>query len=486
MSSFFTKYGVYIATILALLPFLILSFFNYPVGMHDWDWAVNMVGETDHLNYWAEQKYWYNNAMGRYTSTAMLSATNFWFSISTFKFFAFFQLLFFVGSLYIFLKTLLTSASRNLCFQIALMITAIYLHGMQSVFEGFYLLSSNVTYQMSAGMSLLFFTALIRKNRADKNGKIIWTLLSIMLIVAIVGMNEMSMLILVGVLSIVVLLRFSKSKQVGFTDVLLLIALFVSAFIEISAPGNYTRMTYYEGSKNLPLAIGLSLSSGMFLFVKWMTTSLLIPITLLLFANTRDLINTDLFSFPKVATALLFLIPIGCLFPIFWSMGMETLPDRVVDTIFLFFVIGWFVVVLSWMKYFQEKEIITTFRLPNFLQIGLAVFIIFQLFFSGIDLNKDKAILSSNTGNKIFKLFTVQSNVGNAWKDLISGEAYGYHLEQQTILKNVKQGNVSLLSVDKLRHEPITIYNKKYDRKASYGDKFIGHFYGKNCVVKYD
>ena len=117
-----SKYGIYIATSLAILPFLVLSFFTYPVGMHDWDWAVNMVGETDHLNYWAEQKYWYNNAMGRYASTALLSTTNFWFSIATFKWFAFFQLLVLIGSLFVFVKTLLNNKSRNFCLQVTLII----------------------------------------------------------------------------------------------------------------------------------------------------------------------------------------------------------------------------------------------------------------------------------------------------------------------------------------------------------------------------
>ncbi len=474
---------------IAILPFLILSFFNYPVGMHDWDWAVNMVGETDHLNYWSEQKYWYNNAMGRYASTAMLSATNFWFSIGTYKWFSFFQFLFLLGSFFVFTKTLFNSKSRLYCLQIALVTLAIYLHGMQSVFEGFYLLSSNLTYQMAAGMTLLFFAAIIKKNRSESNGKIGWTILSALLLFLIVGMNEISMLILVGIFSIIVLLRFYSNRKIDSTDLILLLVMMISAIIEISAPGNYTRMTYYAGSKNFPLAIGLSLSSGIFLFVKWMTTSLLIPISLFYLSVDQKNLQvgkSDLFSYPKIATALLLLIPIGCLFPIFWSMGMETLPDRVVDTIFLFFVIGWFLMLQSWSNYFYKNGIITSFQAPKFLQIGLSIFILFNLFFSGINLNKDKAILATSSKNKIFKLFTVQSNVGNAWKDLISGEAYGYHLEQKKILESVKHENKNILLVNKLQHQPLTIYNKKYDRKASYGDKFIGHFFGRDCIVKYE
>lgn len=456
--------------------------------MHDWDWAVNMVGETDHLNYWQEQKYWYNNAMGRYASTAMLSTTNFWFSISTFKWFAFFQLLFTIGSLFVFVKTLFETKSNKFCLQVSLVITTIYLHGMQSVFEGFYLLSSNVTYQMAAGMCLLFFAAIVKKNRAVQTGKVIWTIIASILLISIVGMNEMSMLIVAGVFSMIVLLRFLQQKKIDLGDVILLAVMIFSAFIEISAPGNYTRMTYYEGSKNLPLAIGLSFSSGFFLFIKWMTTSLLIPITLLLipFLSSNNSKEKPLFQYPKIATALLILIPIGCLFPIFWSMGMETLPDRVVDTIFLSFIIGWFVVMQSWVNYFLKNGVITSFKFPNLLQIGLSVFIVFNLFFSGIEMNKDKDIFTGNAGNKIFKLFKVQSNVGNAWKDLISGDAYGYHLEQKEILKTIQQKENEIISVNKLRHQPISIYSQKYDRKASYGDKFVGHFYGKECIVKYD
>ena len=455
--------------------------------MHDWDWAVNMVGETDHLNYWEEQKYWYNNAMGRYASTAMLTTTNFWFSIANFKWFAFIQLLFLIGSLVTFVRTLFESTSTRICIQISMILVVIYLHGMESVFEGFYLLSSNVTYQMAAGISLLFFTALIKKNRATGKAKLVWLLLAAILIITIVGMNEMSMLILAGVFLPIVFFRFLANRQLDIADVVLVLILLVSAFIEISAPGNYTRMTYYEGSKNLPLAIGLSLSSGFFLFIKWLTTSLLLPVTLLFvsFQPSRQSTNNKLYNYPNIATALLLLIPIGCLFPIFWSMGMETLPDRVVDTIFLFFIIAWFIMIGAWMKYFSERELFS-FQIPKFLQIGLSVFIVFNLFFSGIDLNKDKAILSDNTGNKLFKLFTVQSNIGNAWKDLISGDAYSYHLDQQNILKKVKDENAELILVDKLKHEPNIIYSKKYDRKASYGDQFMGHFYGKKCVVKYD
>ena len=139
---------------LAWLPFLWLSFYNVPIGMHEWEWMTDYAGRFTG-SWWELQQHLYLNVMGRYTSNGLLSLTSYWCTLSSFPYFFFFWQLAWVLSILFLLRAVFRNDSWWLAIGLTFGIQVLYLFQLEDVYDSLYRFTALLTYQAGAIVGML-------------------------------------------------------------------------------------------------------------------------------------------------------------------------------------------------------------------------------------------------------------------------------------------------------------------------------------------
>lgn len=197
---------------------------------------------------------------GRYSATFLLTL----FSLNGFEYYwlvPWICISSLIGSFYILMRTIFSSV-KDECdfFLFSLSLTALFLsvstagpgHGIKVINEGFYWYSGAITYIISLSLYFILVTALANFEREKHTALRI--LLSLLLIVIVVGLNETAMFLICFTIVPWLLIR---RNQFGYaaTSILTLTIIICSCFV-VFAPGNSVRMATSDGG-NLLSAIGI-------------------------------------------------------------------------------------------------------------------------------------------------------------------------------------------------------------------------------------
>ncbi len=432
-----------LGTLLAILPFMILSFFCHPayddylIGAH--------VLKTGFIE---RQVDIYKTAGGRYFPTALITVFNPLpsESFAGYKAVALLIILLTFLSIFAFVGALLKSSFSRLDKLIAAgFLTALFCNQMPDVTESYYFMTGSIVYHLPNILTLFFFALVLKSSEKSKLSKLLLMLLCCALIIAIVGSTETSMLILaLVVFPITIKTWAAKSDQRWWWLVFSVLTVICSAVV-ILAPGNAIRGSYYPGHHRFFYSLGMSLRQEVSFLLIWFSnfafvlgTILFIPIAAGLSeklpAFKRLRVNPILFS-----TALLLLIFLG-LFPAYWSMGMMG-QHRTITTVYFFFVIGWFINIALWVDYLNRRWGFKPADLPNYAYVIAVPLILCTLLF----------------GN----------NTRVAIMDLVRGRAYRYdqavskrHVQYE---KCAREGNIDNCAVESVSDLPTTITNPYYE-----------------------
>ena len=244
-----------------LLPFLILSFYCHP-SADDYIFAA----QVKKMGGFAYFDLIYHSWSGRYFSTFIKFFNPLVYDwLWGYKLIPFFLIILFVTSIYFFVKIIFpieTTKTKRII--ISLSFVLLYFNIMPSTPEGIYWIESSINY-LFANTLLIFFFTIIFKNWNSKKIKIVDYLIIFTIPIMIVGSNEISMLALNEFLFILIIYQFLITKKINKLLIIPFIIAFISTIIEITAPGNYMRMT---SSFSLNSDILLSLKLCIISFVK--------------------------------------------------------------------------------------------------------------------------------------------------------------------------------------------------------------------------
>ena len=489
---FLEKIGIWILGGLCILPFLVLSYFIHPVGAHGWDWVTQFPGELPAgLNLFDQQSYWYNNMMGRYASTAVMSLTHFWFSISAFKLFPIVFIFLMFGSLYYLFKSMIDKVTSSHLVNtgfLSIAIFLIYLDQLAGIYEAFYNLSCVLTYQIG-GISFFLLVGLMIRIFTQKKSKS-WgnMVLLCLLIFFTVGSNEVCLVATNGWLSLLILGGFYYRKKWPRWIIGLFLFSLTCSFFEILAPGNFVRMELSTEAQNPFLAIFLTLSVSTFNWIRWFSTTpllvfavLYLPIGVKLAQSQKE---HSIFKYPLFGVLGIVSFQWLSLLLLFWSQGDEALPERMMDLIFwislplLFYICQCLIVV-----FLKKKWVSPPLSFSPIIRWSLLAFVVFHLFFSGLKIDKsDDARSTSN----YLSIIQTNSNIGNAWLEILNGNASTYNKEQYLIYEKVKSCTVDTCFITPSIVNPKIIYDETYDRKTKSGEHFMSYYFGKSIIVKYE
>ncbi|MFO1422663.1 MAG: DUF6056 family protein [Candidatus Competibacteraceae bacterium] len=343
--------GILIFIVAAVITlFIALSFFDYP-SADDFCYAA----KARQLGFFGAQAFWYENWSGRYTLNFTYTA----FSLlgDIFKIYHFPPIILLIstwlGFCFVIAKVSRGQISKLFIFLTGGICTVLFISGTPNIAQTFYWPGGSFTYQIP-NVLLLFLLGLLIWRETTAIGKytrILIFSLSSLLVIIIIGANEISLLLtdailFCGTVHALWTQRDSRAFWIG----LLLIAI-GAALVSVSAPGNYQRYASLDNVTQLRLTPGLAT----LLYPPWVVLRLLYWLSNLgLWASAFIIL---VITFPAAKTRLysngsfkrsflifpaLWIIMIFVLNGVGFVINRYPLPDRAESVVWLLFLLGWY------------------------------------------------------------------------------------------------------------------------------------------------
>jgi hypothetical protein len=446
----FTALGLF-----CLFPLLFLSFFNHPAS-DDFGYSY----ETMTFGFAQVQIDRYFDWSGRYFSNAILSVDPIIYNNFTiYKLIPIGLFLLFFYALYYFLGSLFGGISSKSKWAFAGFIFFLYFCQMADVCEGYFWLPGSITYQL-ANILFVFLIGFILKFYKTK--KSVYVILSSLLIIAIVGCNEIITLILLFLFFTFLLFQYYTNKKLDRVLILLFTVLVVFTAFSILAPGNAERETDIVVKHQFLTSVIATLIYSVHYFVRWAPLLLLSGLFLIEYFDKL----IDEIKFKKVFIHPLFsfigsLVVICCgLFPGFWSLNARP-PGRSINTIYFFFIFA-FLYFLITLFYYLKRTRNYSFVMPNYIKIVLIFLILMNTFSSG--------------------------NIITSYSDLLSGRAYKFDKEMKNRYHIITNSESKNCVVPPIENAPLTIYGYEdmeltTDKKNWKNDAIAKYFKKESIII---
>jgi hypothetical protein len=401
---------------IGILPQIYLLQYTFPI-FDDYTYKLYV----DKYGFWEAQQVWYYQWTGRYTGTFFLSL----FTIS-FEFYSVFLLatvLTLFSSItiaikYFFKINLYKSVVIALCFLTYIINT------LPDVKEGLYWLSASVIYILPLSLFPFFLIAFEKANTLKKYQKMIYSVISAILLFLLIGFNESFSVILLINLLVYIIARIIISKQINYASIIILISGFVGFLILVLAPGNIERRNLTV-TMNLLKATIYSPYLSIHQLSNWLFSTPIILLCFVFYLTSIQTIkkfiyNNSLFIHFKWNLLQLGISIIACNFLILYGIGSLP-PGRMIDGMYVYFL---FMILLIFQKIIIQFDInIQRYNIPI-----IIIPIIISLSFVG----------SVNFQNALF--------------DILSDDAKEYHqeMQQRSLLLEKNKGTIyhTLLSIE--------------------------------------
>lgn len=467
----------------AVLPFIVLATCNHPLGMHEWDWITNLRGITTKMTFWEEQKYYFNNVMGRYSSTWISSLSDNLFTLFTFKMFFILNILLGIIFIGIAVKELFGFHQIPLVMSTTSIIWLSWISGISGVQDTLYMLTSIQTYLLGFYSLILVFYCWHKFLNSSHYYNLYWKSILIIISIFTIGTNEISLIYMVITSGVLLLFNFN-SKQNNFFLITLVIISLSFALFSIMSPANLMRKSQYLSDNSFYKLVLLSISTSVFNITTWVINGHLFLGSGLFLYLTKNIDTSQIrrFPFKYFVVIVIFIIFISHFLIIYGTNGLS-IAERVVDLIYLHFLLIWFYALTVYCNYssgglFKFHNI----KIRNSLIIVFFIYYFLVLFGSGLSINRE-----NKSFNNFISLIDVNSNIGNAWLMILNGSAFQYDNSMRKQYEMLKKCDSDTCYVIKSVQEPRFLYFYLSDRRnTNSGDPFIGYYFNPNIEsVKY-
>lgn len=397
----------YISTLLiaigiyTLLPFLFLHFYNHP-SADDFSFAVR----DREMNYLSVLLEYYMNWTGRYFSTITFFRINpmIYGSLNLYKFYSLANMfLLIINTLILFYNFFTPVLSLKRIFAFTALLISLYLLLMPSPAEGFYFFATYATYQFPNIMVLLLLAILYLLFQTDsKFYKAFYTGIGSILCIAMVGSNEMSLILAFTTCLLLLITNWNDRVHRNYLFLLLIICT-ISCLIAVLAPGNYARMTEHPNASRFTWSTVYAAFLTLLTFYRWFAPVLIASVIYMFLiglplADKKK--NSHLFSLDIRLVTAYFLATIFLMYFAFaWSTGERATP-RVENVICFFFIFGWF--------YLLQVALNRYSHLLQYERLMSQVITIVALLLY------------------VLNILGIENNISTAYIDLLSGKAAAY------------------------------------------------------------
>lgn len=333
----------------------------------------------------------------------------------------------------------LTRASFNTVEQWsgALLFSALYLHGMPDLPEGFHWYTGAITYQLGSVLLLLHLACLADflqgHQRSRSPARFV---LNVILALLVVGSSEVHMILLLVFHGALLLVLRRGGGRIGTAEVVMMCAVLTGAAIMFLAPGNAVRAANFPERHRLVHSAWMSLLQTGRFGIEWVFDPALLFLSVLYvpmarariarLAVMRQLGDLHPFLVPLAMGAVIFL----CVFPAYWSTGILG-QHRTVNVAYALFLPLWFVNLGLWSARLDRQGALA---LPW----------------------ARKAIVLIAAAH-----LALGRNSANAWSDLLSGRAERFDAQlwqRYAILNAASDTQVDPVPVPLIHDPPHSLY----------------------------
>ena len=345
--------------VILLIPYFYLSFFSYPIGDD-----LFFSSLTINRGYCATCKMISNNMTGRYFSNLLLPLNPMvWGSFTAYKLVPFVSFFMLIISAYFFLHSILRKYFSCKTILIAvLFFCTVYFFQAPALFQNFYWFTGIASYQIGNILVLPYFALIIDLlNKRFVVNRPVHVFILIIMLFALIGVNEVLMLILVAFHVLLYISFYKNTREKHFIIVLLILSVAFSCIVFFSN-GTSERLAYYHHNKDLIHSSSMTLFQTVRFLFSWifnipmiLFSIIFIPFSIKLnkrISAFRNLYILKPFVFIWFIPLVLFL----CIFPPYCSTGILG-QHRTVNVAYFFFVFLWFSNLIVWSKHIERVNI---------------------------------------------------------------------------------------------------------------------------------
>jgi hypothetical protein len=439
---------------LVILPFLFLCLFNHPSADDYCNTNLTLDMGIGNANI-----YLYKTWTGRYSSTLLLTINPLIFhSFWGYKMISFFIIAITIGVNFLLISMIINSSPLMIKMCLTVLLTIIYFLDVPNSIQAFYWMASTLSYQLSGCLIILWIYFFIKHQSSSKsNSPFYYTLVIMFLSIVIIGMNEISMVILDCFVLAVLLFRIYQKKYYDYSYYLIFSAMLIASYFSFIAPGNAIRSQFFEGNHNLLKSlIGSFYNISTFFRTFFMNLIFLAFFVIALLDNkiVAEIKKRILPGNPLMVLSMLVTLLFISFFPGWWSMG-GTVPDRTLGHIYHIFLIGWLYFIFSSYCWFINFE---------------------------LTINKYVIL----TVWSLFLIITISNkNLKTAYEDLISGKASRYDHDMKKRYELIKASTENDLLVPAIENPPVSIYNFDIsENKNEWINECYSHYFNKESIQK--
>jgi|GEM_PF-6460154 len=395
---------------IVLAPFVTLCFFAHPSFIDDYCF----VEKFESLGLANAFFDWYNNWTGRY-SLCFLMSLNHFFIGSLFLYRAIIVGMIALVPLLAFLSFKLFFKKQSSGFYISFtaLFSFLYFYQLPSINEGLYWMTGAVAYQLPT-LCLLVILILLFNICNNRGNKVINSMLSSLLVVILIGTNEISMATITLFLLLIIAYRLKfRIKNNKELFIIFMISVIASFFV-IQAPGNNVRGELFPLANDWSQAIQMTILGFGYYIFQWVGISCLVAmVSLYILDKTKMLFSYHSLSIPFAWSSGIFLVVLlGGFFVPAWSTGQMPNP-RAINVLFAIFVIGFFYHIFFFYQQFMARGAFEGISKIAVLLTACSIFFI---------------TLSSAKG--------VNNNIKTAYIDILSGKAYRFDCSMVNLYKS--------------------------------------------------
>ncbi|MFD2570662.1 hypothetical protein ACFSUS_08470 [Spirosoma soli] len=243
--------------IVLIVPLVVLASYNHPSPADDYCFANTVL----QYGFWQAQRFYYDGWTGRFFHNFLVHANPLvigWYG--GYKVYPVVLLAIILLSFYVFANQWLYKtfgAGTRLAFAAGLFIG--FMSTMAGLPEFLYWYTGMASYGLSSGLFMLLLATLLGHQRRGFGLFPGYLLAECLLIAAIVGASEMTMVTVMSLLGIIALGQLIQERRLTVPTLLLVSVGLISCYFLMSAPGNAIRMGGNPNSSNIPLTLVSSL-----------------------------------------------------------------------------------------------------------------------------------------------------------------------------------------------------------------------------------
>ena len=341
-----------VALALAIVPYAALMAFAHPVAD---DLAFAAAANVE--GFWPALRIQYFSWNGRFASDvlALLDPIQTG-SVLAYRLTLFALFLLTFAALYALVRVVTRPAlTRREALACALGLGGVYVSQTPALGETFYWFTGAVVYQVACIAGALQIASFLEATRDDVSGtgRRLYAALAAVLIVVVVGLNEVAMLMVVIFYTVAAAWawRNGRAAVTRTAFVMLAVALGASALV-VGSPGNAMRETMYPAHRSLVGSVGNTLLQTVRFGVGWVTSGTLVLATILYlpFAERVAAAHAGLSRLGDRFGVALVALPFAAIpvsvFPAYWATGVLG-QHRTVSVGFFAFLMLWFACVTA-------------------------------------------------------------------------------------------------------------------------------------------